>query len=312
MSRSPHLVAAAYPPPPAHRDPDFVRAADWISDGEASSAMAVAVGVPFTELSISGARCDLLPGALRASLWSFSTYLPGRGVDLSEHSVADLGDVDLEGLFATEAMKRIQDVVSSASEGLPMAIVGGDNSITAPSMLGSVGESGGLLTIDAHHDLRDYERDGMTNGSPVRVLMDAGVDGDRICQIGIRDLSNSRAYSDLANRSGIRVVPSEEVRTRGMASCVEHAIASLAQTEAIYVDLDLDVVDRSHAPGAPGSQPGGLMPADVLEAAFVCGTHPMVRVMDIVEVDPERDVGEVTVRLAAAALLHFFAGVARR
>lgn len=306
------LIPPVYPSPPAHRDPDFLRAADWIQTATGADAIVKLLGVPFSELSISGARCDLAPAAVRAALWSFSTYLPERGLDLADYRVTDLGDVALTGLYATEAMKRIEEAVSRAGGGRPVAILGGDNSITAPAMIGAVGVEGGLLTVDAHHDLRDYERDGLSNGSPVRVLLDMGVAGSRIQQIGIRDLANSRIYSDLARREGIGIVTASQVRTRGMAACVEHGLSKLSGTDGVYIDVDLDVVDRASAPGAPGAQPGGLMSSDVMEAAFICGASPMVMALDIVEVDPQRDVAETTARLAAAVLLSFLAGVACR
>jgi formiminoglutamase len=274
--------------------------------------MAFILGVPFSDLSISGASCDLLPGALRKALWSFSTFLPERGVDLMQHAVVDLGDVDLGGLYVTEALARIQSVVAEVGRTKPLAIIGGDNSITSPAMLGSVGDRGGLITIDAHHDLRDYERDGLSNGSPVRVLLDAGVEGRRVWQIGIRDLANSKVYSDLADKEGITVVKSSQVKSEGLGAVLGRALSALSGTNGIYVDVDLDVVERAFAPAAPAAQPDGLQPNEVAEAAFVAGAHPSVRSLDIVEVDPERDIAGATVRLAALVLLSFLAGVATR
>lgn len=306
------LVPPDYATPGFPQDPDFPRAAGWLSSLHEEDPMAFVLGVPFSDLSISGASCDLLPAALREALWSFSTFLRERGVDLIQHAVVDLGDVDLGGLYITEALARIQSVVAEVDPAKPIAIVGGDNSITSPAMLGAVGAGGGLITIDAHHDLRDYERDGLSNGSPVRVLLDAGVEGRRIWQIGIRDLVNSKVYSDLADKEGITAIRARQVRNQGIGTALDRALSALSATDGIYVDVDLDVVERALAPGAPAAQPGGLLPEDVAEAAFICGAHGRVRALDVVEVDPERDVAGATVRLAALVLLSFLAGVATR
>jgi len=75
---------------------------------------------------------------------------------------------------------------------------------------------------------------------------------------------------------------------------------------------EITVLDRAFAPACPGSRPGGLNPAEVQAAARVCGAHPKVRAMDIVEVDPTKDVADVTVLGAASFLLSFAAGVASR
>jgi arginase family enzyme len=81
---------------------------------------------------------------------------------------------------------------------------------------------------------------------------------------------------------------------------------------AVYVDIDLDVLDRAFAPGCPGSRPGGASPRQVFEAAFAAGAHPAVRAIDIVEVDPVADVASITVDAAALTLLNAAAGYATR
>jgi arginase family enzyme len=94
---------------------------------------------------------------------------------------------------------------------------------------------------------------------------------------------------------------------------VRDALDLLAQSvETIYVDLDLDVLDRAFAPATPGSRPGGFAPWELRSAARVCGAHPSVRVLDLVEVDPTRDIADITVLAAAACLLSFASGLLGR
>lgn len=234
------------------------------------------------------------------------------GIDLAGISVEDAGDVVIEHKSPEEDLDRIENALGSLSKDLPRCIVGGDNSITAPSMLAATGQAGGLLTFDAHHDVRDYKTAGLSNGSGVRVLMDSGVPGPNIWQIGIAPFANSREYSEFAAREGVRVVGVDEVHAHGIETHVQRALAELSHTEGIYVDVDIDVLDRALAPGAPASLPGGLQPAHLLSAAFICGKHPKVKALDIVEVDPERDVADTTVRLAALVFLYFLAGLMSR
>lgn len=306
------VVPANYPESPYPDDPDFTRAADWLSATVEGEKEAIVLGIPFSKLSISGARCDLLPAALRETLWSFSTYLGSQDVELGDFMASDEGDLTFERLSKERILGRIRSTCEQLRGGPPVAFIGGDNSITAPAMLGLVGPGGGLVTLDAHHDLRDYQRNGITNGSPVRMLLDGGLEGSRIWQIGIQDFANSKPYAEYAATNGISVVRSQELLARDIKEVMQEALASLAGTEGIYVDVDLDVVERALAPGAPGAQPGGLTPEDVAEAAFIAGSDPNVKGLDIVEVDPERDVAGSTVRIAALVLLSFLAGVASR
>jgi formiminoglutamase len=100
---------------------------------------------------------------------------------------------------------------------------------------------------------------------------------------------------------------------QGAGAVVREALEYLEQrVERIYVDLDLDVLDRVYSPATPGSRPGGLAPHHVRKAAHICGTHPKVRVLDLVEMDPTRDIADATALAAAACLLEFASGVLRR
>ena len=78
------------------------------------------------------------------------------------------------------------------------------------------------------------------------------------------------------------------------------------------MDFDIDVLDRIYAPACPGSRPGGLTPWELKRAALLCGQHPKVRAIDLVEIDPENDIADVTVMSAASVLLSFAAGMVTR
>ena len=111
----------------------------------------------------------------------------------------------------------------------------------------------GLITFDAHHDLRD----GISNGSPVRRLVEDGLPGSQIVQIGISDFANSREYAQRARDYGITVIRRDELRSRSMAEVIEHALQVIGD-RSVFVDVDVDVCDRSVVPACPAAAPGGL------------------------------------------------------
>ena len=81
----------------------------------------------------------------------------------------------------------------------------------------------------------------------------------------------------------------------------------------IYVDLDVDVCDRSVAPACPASVPGGISADELRQAAFIAGTDNRVRALDITEIDPVMDAPDQrTIRLAALLVLEAACGVAQR
>jgi arginase family enzyme len=193
-------------------------------------------------------------------------------------------------------------------------LFGGDNAITYPALhaLNLPFARCGLLTFDAHHDMRESEG-GSTAANPIRALLRAGLPGSNIIQIGIQPFTNSPAYAQAAHDAGITILTADEAQVRGIDSAVSDALDLLAaKTDAIYVDLDLDVLDRAFAPACAGSRPGGLQPWMLRRAAHLCGAHPSVRILDIVEIDPTKDVADCTVLAAASFFLAFASGVATR
>jgi formiminoglutamase len=300
-----------------HEDKHWPRAYAWLAGEEGGSGRGLlrVLGAPLTLGSITPSRCDLAPKAIRDALVRFSTYDVAHGRDVRDIKVEDLGDLSVSDLSVEDAQKPIEQALKSATVTADAVVVlGGDNAITRPALRGMYGDlkQCGLLTLDAHLDLRTLEG-GLRNGNPVRALLADGLPGENILQIGIQSFANSPAYFQVAKDAGIDVFPVEQVTEEGIEVILERALHQLARkVEVIYVDLDLDVMDRAFAPATAGARPGGLTPLDIRRAAYLCGRHPKVRVMDLVEIDPTRDCNDVTAMAAAACLLSFASGLLER
>lgn len=285
-------------------DANWPRAAHWLASGTDAGAFAV-LGVPAHETSISATAAHETPAAVRAALLRYSTYHLSLDLDLGELPVLDLGDVTDPDHFEGEL--RVADAVRALPDASLLFAIGGDNSITYSVMHGRMSlPHAGLVTLDAHFDLRD----GVSNGSPVRRLVDAGLDPHRIVQIGINDFSNSAHYAARARDLGITVITRAEVEEQGIVACMERALRIAAGDDAeVYVDLDVDVCDRAFVPACPAAAPGGITPFDLRAAARLAGAHPAVRVIDATEVDATQDAPDGrTVRLVALCLLEAAAG----
>jgi formiminoglutamase len=297
-------------------DPRWPRASAWLADSTARRHAdrtahpprpdLVVLGVPAHRTSISPTGASETPGAVRAALARYSTWVGSAGIDVGLLDVLDLGDLrepdGPEGERATiAAVRQFPDV--------PVLALGGDNSITWAVAHGAFAD--GLVTLDAHHDLRD----GVSNGSPVRRLLESGLDGRRVVQVGINDFANSAEYAARAREHGITVIHRDVLDRRPLPDVMAEAldIAGAGQDARVHVDLDVDVCDRSVAPGCPASLPGGISAAQLRAAARAAGADPRVVSIDITEVDATSDTPDQrTVRLAALCLLEVAAGVAVR
>lgn len=301
-------------------DPQWPRASAWLASGGSSEAGAprlVVLGAPLAVTSLSPSRADQTPAAIRRALARFSTAYaaayPDDDVDLEAVSVIDAGDLAFGGLSVAATQAAISEAVAGLQADL-VVVLGGDNAVTRPALRGRAPDlaRAGLVTLDAHHDLRGFHA-GITNGTPVRGLLEDGLPGAHIAQVGLGAFTNSRAHRQLALDQGITVVPVSEARREGVGACVARLLELLAERcDAIWVDLDVDVLDAAFAPACPGARPGGLAPAGLFDAAFVAGRHPAVTGIDIVEVDAAADPQGLTVDVAAECLLHAAAGLASR
>ena len=294
-----------------------MNAREWLA-GNAESPDVVLLGAPISKASISPVQSWSTPPAFREALARFPTWDAEHGIDIAELHVRDLGDVMGDGhdVDATMAHHRIREATERAPAGV-LVVVGGDNSLTRPAMQGVMAAAPGatweLLTLDAHHDCRPATG-GSRNGTPVRELIELGLAGNRVAQIGIHPFGNAREHADWAHSQGIHIFPLDAIREFGMDGVVGSALMALTDlgVDRLYVDFDIDVVDRAFAPACPASLPGGLHPHDLLRAAFLLGAHPSVAAADLAEVDANSDVNGMTVRLAAATFVTFCAGVASR
>lgn len=291
-------------------DPKWTRANTLIATNNPSAKIAL-VGVPANKGSISPTSADQTPDAIRGALARFSTYSTSQDVELSEESFTDLGNIDSPD--GSEGVARVHSFVKDllAKHQLIIAL-GGDNSITYSVASGLWPDLSkiGLITFDAHHDLRD----GQSNGSPVWQLIQAGLPGKNIVQIGIADFANSAQYSQRAKENGITVVTRAQLREQSIAEVLRKALEIAgADGREIYVDLDVDVCDRSVVPACPAAMPGGITADELRQAAFLVGADKRVRAIDITEIDSAADSDDQrTVRLGALLVLEAASGFATR
>ena len=291
-------------------DPKWRRANTLFSDANAMADLAL-IGVPAHKSSISPTNAYLTPSAVRAALARYSTFSSSNNIDLANHSFTDLGDV--QSPDGIDGIARVKEAVSDLLNSHRLLVaIGGDNSITFSVASGLWPDltKVGLITFDAHHDLRD----GQSNGSPIWQLIQAGLPGKNIVQIGIADFANSAEYSARAQENGITVISRADLRTRPLAEVVSQALEIAGDGgREIYVDLDVDVCDRSVVPACPAAMPGGISADELRQGAFLLVADKRVRAIDITEIDAALDSPDQrTVRLAALLALEAAAGFASR
>ena len=275
------------------------------------------VGIPLDAGSVTPGRCDLAPGLLRATLRRIGRYDVETGKEL-QSQIADHGDVPIAGLSIEEATPSIVAACRPSVERHRLTLlVGGNNAVTRPGFsacaqaLGLQFEKVGLITLDAHFDMRDTSQ-GLGNGNPVRALREDGLPGRNIAQIGLAPFANSKQMHRDAVDGGHLVVTIGRVRRDGIVQAISTALDHVRHCEAIMVDCDIDVIDRGQLPGAPGARPGGMAAHDFFTAVHLLAADPRVRMFDLTEWDPPLDSTDLSALVAARWVAECLAGFEQR
>lgn len=292
------------------KDALWPSAASWLNPAGSGQYDLGLFGVLASETSISATGANSTPAEIRVALARYSTFSWSQNKDLRDLSFADFGDSETPDSSAGET--QTMQLARKVSQNSKLSIaLGGDNSITYAVMSGVFGEelgSAGLITFDAHHDLRD----GVSNGSPVRRLIEAGLPGTSVVQIGINDFSNSPQYAARAKEYGVHVIPRSALRNRTADSVMDEALSKLGNKK-LHVDIDMDVCDRAFVPACPAAAPGGISADELRQFAFLVGKAPGVVSVDITEIDAMADSADGrTVRLGALTVLELASGLASR
>ncbi|MGI9595808.1 MAG: agmatinase [Acidimicrobiales bacterium] len=239
------------------------------------------------------------PAAVRAALHcgsaNWTTEL-GETVDPSDAAWTDLGDLVL-GEEVEPALAASADGVTAAiGDGSSLLSLGGDHLVTWP-IVRAMSERYDDLTIlhfDAHPDLYDeLDGDRFSHACPFARIMEEGR-AARLVQLGIRTMTDHQR--DQADRFGVEV---HEYRSwDGLVPQLQGPV---------YISVDVDVLDPAFAPGISHFEPGGMSTRQLIDSLHQLrpggeanrGNQLTLVGADVVEINPRRDVNDMTAMVGA-------------
>jgi agmatinase len=283
----------------------------YVADWDRIEAEVAVMGAPFDFGTQFRAGARFGPRGVReaSTLFSFghagaydheddATYLP------QSVRIVDIGDADIVHTDTAKSHANIRaGVEAMLKAGALPVVIGGDHSVNIPCIEAFAGQGPiHILQIDAHLDFVD-ERHGVRvgHGSPMRRAAEKDyVSG--LTQVGIRNVSSTaRDGYEAARAMGSDILSVRQFRALGPAGVA----ARIPAGARVYVTLDIDGFCPSIAPGTGTPSHGGFLYYEVLELLqHVAQGHEVVGI-DLVEVAPDYDAGQVTSVLAAQVLLNF-------
>ena len=295
----------------------------WVTDVADLHARAVdvaIVGAPFDDAVSHRPGARFGPRAIReAQYTSGSINSLQLGVEPFEVlQVVDAGDANIVPAWIERAHALIyRKVHEVANTGAIPIVLGGDHSITWPSAtaVAEVRRPGsiGIVHFDAHADTASDDWGVLSgHGTPMRRLIESGaVDGRNFVQVGLRGYWPPVDVFEWMQEHGLRYHFMTEIEERGADAVIDDAIAeALDGPDAIYLSVDIDVVDPGLAPGTGTPEPGGMLTRELLRAIRRIVGAVELAGMDIVEVSPPYDHAETTSMIANRAALEAISALA--
>ena len=295
----------------------------WITDPAELVARGVdvaIVGAPYDDMVTHRPGTRFGPRAIREAQYT-SGNLNSLQLDVrpfEELTVVDAGDANVVPANYERGHAAIyQKVREVAATGAIPIVFGGDHSITWPSAsaIAEVRRPGsvGIVHFDAHADTApDTYGQLAAHGSPMRRLIESGaVSGRNFVQVGLRGYWPPTDVLEWMHEHGLRWHLMTEIEARGAEAVIDDAIGeALDGADAIYLSIDIDVVDPGSAPGTGTPEPGGMLPRELLRAIRRIVGRVELAGMDIVEVSPPYDWAESTAMLANRCALEAISALA--
>ena len=264
-------------------------------------------GVPLDTATTNRPGARFGPRAIRAASTIMAWEKPyGMEFDpFDKLAVVDCGDC----FFDHGRPEMTPDLIEEHAykiidQGPGLLTLGGDHFIAYPLIKAHVRKHGGplsLLHFDAHSDSWEDDNDRIDHGTMFWWAAKQGlVDPATSVQIGLRTTNRDTL--------GFNIIDAPAVHEDGIDAVVSQARAVLGD-RPVYLSFDIDCLDPSYAPGTGTPVCGGLTSHQSM--AILRGLRGIDVVgMDVVEVAPAYDVGEITALAAvhlAMEMLYLYA-----
>jgi agmatinase len=271
---------------------DGLRPWGGLAGGSPETARIVVAGIAYDGSAVYRKGAALAPQRIR----SLSAAMPPVTEDgrlLVGLQVADLGDLDV-GPDIESGWSKVAERLSQVPPAAFMTVLGGDHCTAISTLAAQSKRHPGLavLWVDAHPDLCEYSRGGRwTCGCAMRRALDvSGIDPARVVIAGGRDYDPEEL--DFIRANGILLVSARELALDTASAAAR--IADRLAGQKVHISFDIDVLDPAYAPGTEIPSAGGLSTRQALELLRTATERATLVGLDVVEVSPPFDAGDIT------------------
>ncbi|MCI9595768.1 MAG: agmatinase [Firmicutes bacterium] len=287
----------------------------WLRWGAASKedAKICVMGVPFDNAVSLNKGAAKGPETMRSLSVDMSDATEDDIV-IKEGLIYDIGDIpvdlDWERYFKTVA----EEAYELMKTGNFCLFLGGDHSVTIPlhQAFGKYQKEKkenakiGIVHFDAHYDLcNEYDGHKWSHACTEARSLENVISGEDLFFVGVRVAEKSELEL-IAKNPGITSVKAKDVHNNGVEPVFQMLKDKFHSYDAVYLTIDIDVLDPAFAPGTGTPQPGGLTSMQLIQLFQMMLEELPIKAMDIVEVAPDLDVNHITSWAALRLILDLF------
>lgn len=245
--------------------------------------------------------CEKAPNAILDSLKEIHSNEQGIPIDVR---LFDLEEIHLDNSNLELSNEIIyKDSFEIFETRAKTVFLGGDHSISyliARAFLDKCQNSGKepcLIVFDAHPDCMPSMKE-PTHEEWLRALVEKGFPSENILLAGVRN-SWKDEIKFLKERN-IRIISMNQFLQDLEDTC--DIIMEFSKGRELYVSIDIDIIEPAFAPATGYKEPGGITPREFIYLVQRINKIKTLKAIDIVEINPDLDKQELTVRLGAKIL----------
>ncbi|MDP2750757.1 MAG: arginase family protein [Nanoarchaeota archaeon] len=239
--------------------------------------------IKFPRSNVETKGCEKAPGIIEEHLLDF---MRRKNLFFEIEEIRD--DNSVKGLFSEKEF---------------LICLGGDHSITYDLFKNFKKQNPGMLIFDSHVDAQLEEKSQKKEHENYlkRLIREGHVESKNIVIVGLRNLENDELSFLHVNR----IKYFDMRRLHDDSEAFDSVMEQVREFGALYISIDIDVVDPAFAPGTNKIEPGGFTSREFLHLISRLRNLRNIKAVDIVEVNPERDINNMTSRLAANVVYEF-------
>jgi arginase family enzyme len=215
--------------------------------------------------------------------------------------VFEISEANINNSHLEESHKSIYNEVLKLKD--YSLLLGGDHSLTYPAFkaFAKNNPGAGIIVFDAHPDLQENHQP-PTHEDYLRVLIEEEVvKPENVIIVGARNMSREERKFLIDKK--IKNFSMREISFEGLREVSDSIMSVARQWPKTYLSIDIDVLDLAFAPGTGYQEPGGLTSRELIYLLQRLKLIKNIGMIDVVEVNPDKDINELTSRIAAKLIV---------